>query len=516
MNIKDKKYILALDQGTTSSKAVIYDTNSRIVSKASIEVRQYYPKPGWVEQNADEIWQTQLQASKDAIKRAKISAKKICAIGITNQRETIVAWSRKTEKPLYNAIVWQCRRTDSVCERIRTDSKDSKVSKCCEYVKDITGLVIDPYFSATKIKWLLENVPRIQDRAKSGELAIGTIDSWLIWNLTKGKVHATDISNASRTMLFNIVKKQDELSWDSELCEMFSVPEETLPEVRESNSYFGTADGTIFGAEIPITGVAGDQQAALFGQTCFDKGDTKTTYGTGSFLLMNIGKRFRKSKNLLTTVSWKLRNTPKEYAFEGSVFTAGSAIQWLKEDLGLINNASECEKYAKKVQDTNGVYFVPAFVGLGAPYWDMYARGAILGLTRGVRKEHVIRAVLESIAYRVKDITDEMERGGCKLRDMRVDGGMTSSDFLMQFQADIIGKRVLRASSTEITAQGASYLAGLGVELWKKEELKDLHTEDRVFVPSMDRKKREHLYSGWREAVKRAGNWAEIVKGEVE
>ncbi|MEM2899801.1 MAG: glycerol kinase GlpK [Thermoplasmata archaeon] len=502
----DQKYILVLDQGTSSSKAVLFDGTCKIISKANAKIKQIYPKPGWVEQNAEEIWRSQLYAIKKALKDAKISMKEIVSIGIANQRETVILWSRETGKPVYNAIVWQCRRTDSICEKIR------KESALVDEIKNKTGLVIDPYFSGSKIKWVLDNIPKVREKAKEGELAVGTVDSWLIWNLTGGKVHATDVTNASRTMLFNIQEGKKGQTWDEELCEEFTIPMEILPEVKASNAYFGTTDGAIIGAEIPITGVAGDQQAALFGHACYDEGDTKATYGTGSFLLMNVGREFKKSGNLLTTIGWKLDKSPVEYAFEGAIFMAGAAIDWLKEGLGVIRNTSETEKYAKKVENTNGVYFVPAFAGLGAPYWDMYARGAILGLTRGTKKEHVVRAVLESIAYRVKDVIDEMERGGCKLKFLRVDGGVTSNEFLMQFQADILDRKVIKPKTTEITAQGAAYLAGLGCGEWTKEELRGLCSVDREYVPMMDEKTRDRLYSGWKEAVKRTVKWAEIVR----
>jgi glycerol kinase len=499
---------MAFDQGTSSSKAIIFDEECRTISRTNVEITQRYSKPGWVEQDANEIWNSQLHAAREAIKNAKISIEAISAIGITNQRETIVAWSRNTGKPLYNAISWQCRRTDGICETIRKNEEKKR------YVEERTGLVIDPYFSGTKIKWLLDEVPIIREKAIEGELAVGTIDSWLIWKLTKGKVHATDISNASRTMLFDVSMRRGRLAWDADLCDIFSVPIEILPEIKESDSDFGMTEKSVFGTEIPISGVIGDQQGALFGQTCFEKGDTKTTYGTGSFLLMNIGRKFKRGKNILTTVAWKLRGMPVEYAFEGSVFTTGAAVQWLRDGLGIISDLSECERYAREVEDTNGVYFVPALVGLGAPYWDMYARGAIFGLTRGVKKEHIVRAVLESIAYRVKDITDEMEKGGCKLKQMYVDGGGAENDFLMQFQANILDRKVLRTKTMEITGQGAAYLAGVGIGLWTKDELKSLHAVEREYVPSMSRRRREELFFGWKEAVKRAGKWAEIVKAD--
>jgi len=493
---------MSLDQGTTSSRTIIFDHNGNIVSSASQEFKQIYPEVGWVEHDPLEIWTSQIKTAKYALKKANLKATEILAIGITNQRETTVVWDKHTGKPVYNAIVWQCRRTAPICDRLKKEG-------LTKIIYEKTGLVLDAYFSATKIKWILDNVEGVRERAKRGELLFGTIDTWLIWNLTKGKVHATDYSNASRTMLFNIHK----LEWDEELLKALNIPRTILPEVLPSSYLYGKTDKEVFETEITISGDAGDQHAALFGQACFEPGMVKNTYGTGGFMLMNTGKEAISSSNgLLTTIAWKVDNEI-EYALEGSVFVAGAVMQWLRDELKMIKTAAESEVYASKVEDTNGVYLVPAFVGMGAPYWDMYARGAILGLTRGTGKEHIIRAAEEAIAYQSRDVLEVMEKdSGIDLKKIKVDGGAARDNFLMQFQADILGVSVIRPQIIETTALGAAYLAGLATGFWKdKKEISQKWKENRKFIPSMGKEKKEKLYKGWKKAVKRTLNWEKDV-----
>ncbi|WP_338823702.1 Glycerol kinase [Moorella humiferrea] len=494
-----RKYLLALDQGTTSSRAIIFDLQGRLVKKVSKEIRQIYPRPGWVEHDAEEIWSSQLEVARQAIREAGFDSRDIAAIGITNQRETVVIWDKETGRPLYNAIVWQCRRTASLCEELQQ-------SPLAGEIKAKTGLIIDAYFSGPKIKWLMDNVPVIKERAKAGKVLCGTIDSWLLWQLTGGRVHATDYSNASRTMLFNIHK----LKWDEDLLGQMDVPLSILPEARPSCGYFGTTDSSLFGVPIPITAIAGDQQAALFGQCCFTPGMVKNTYGTGCFILMNTGTEVPvSSRGLLTTIAWGIDNEVY-YALEGSVFIAGAAVQWLRDELGLITSAEETEEYALKVQDTNGVYIVPAFVGLGAPYWDMYARGTICGLTRGANKYHLVRAALEAIAYQTKAVLDTMVADtGIDLKGMRVDGGATRNNFLMQFQSDLIQIPVDRPEVNETTALGAAFLAGLGAGVYSGlEEIREKWQVERTFKPQMSPERAASLYKNWEKAVEKAKNWA--------
>lgn len=495
----DKKYVLALDQGTTSSRAIIFDRRNNIIGSCQKEFGQIYPNPGWVEHDPAEILNTQIEVARNVLKDSGVSAGEIAAIGITNQRETTVVWDRNTGKPVHNAIVWQCRRTADICGRLREKG-------LADYIKKATGLVIDAYFSGTKIKWILDNVPGAREKAAGGELLFGTIDTWLLWNLTRGRVHATDYTNASRTMLYNI----RELRWDDILLEELGIPAAMLPEVKPSSFGYGFADPSFLGEEIPITGIAGDQHAALFGQACFEKGSAKNTYGTGCFILMNTGDEPVYSKNdLITTIAWGL-DGKVEYALEGSVFNAGSAIKWLRDEMGLIETAHESDIESEKVPDTGGVYVVPAFTGLGAPYWDMYARGAIVGITRGTRKEHVIRATLESIAYLSRDVLEAME-SDCKtpLRELKVDGGASVSDFLMQFQADILDTVVMRPKVVETTALGAAYLAGLAVGLWKdRNDLRQIWALDREYVSKMDRETAREKYGEWKRAVERSMGWA--------
>jgi len=494
------KYIMALDQGTTSSRAIIFDHSGNIVSSINKEFTQIYPNPGWVEHDPMEILDSQIEVAKAVLEKTGIKAEDIAAIGITNQRETTVVWDKNTGKPVYNAIVWQCRRTAPICDEIKNNGFDKEILKK-------TGLIVDAYFSGTKIKWILDNVEGARERAENGDLYFGNIDSWLIWNLTGGKAHVTDYSNASRTMLFNIY----ELKWDKDILEYLGIPESMLPDVKPSSYVYGYTDKSIFGVEIPIAGCAGDQQAALFGQTCYDKGMAKNTYGTGCFMLMNTGEKAVPSKNgLLTTIAWGIEDKV-EYALEGSIFIAGAAIQWLRDELKIIENSPQSEEYALKVSDTNGVYVVPAFVGLGAPYWDMYARGAILGITRGVKREHIIRATLESLAYQTRDVLEAMEEdSGIKLSALKVDGGASANNFLMQFQSDILGVPVDRPTVIETTALGASYLAGIATGFWNgREEVAKNWGVDRHFEPNMDQQTREKLYAGWKKAVERSKNWAE-------
>ena len=484
------KFILALDQGTTSSRAILFDKSGSIRHVAQKEFTQIYPKAGWVEHDAIEIWQSQLHVAKEVLQISGTTADQIEAIGITNQRETTVVWDKATGQPIYNAIVWQDKRTADICGALKAAGHE-------QYVKENTGLVIDSYFSGTKVKWILDNVAGARDKAAKGELLFGTVDTWLIWNLTGGKSHVTDMSNASRTLLYNI----KQLKWDDHLLQAIDVPKSVLPEVKESSGKFGETD--LFGATIPITGVAGDQQAALFGQACFEPGTAKNTYGTGCFMLMNTGDKFIASKSgLVTTIAWGL-DGKVEYALEGSVFIAGAAIQWLRDGLKIIDSAPDSEYYAMKEKDTDGVYFVPAFVGLGAPYWDMHARGAMFGLTRGTTKASIIRATLESLAYQTKDVLNAMETdGNITLKSLRVDGGACANNMLMQFQADILGTTVERPAVIETTALGAAYLAGIATGYYTKEGIKSGSSVNRKFEPQMDDTKRTQLYKGWQKAVK--------------
>ncbi len=491
-----KKYILALDQGTTSSRAIIFNKKGEIAGTSQKEFRQIYPKPGWVEHDPMEIWGTQMGVAKEALESSFIDVADIASIGITNQRETTVIWDKNTGKPVFNAIVWQCRRTAGICETL---SKDREFNK---YIEENTGLVIDAYFSATKIKWILDNVRGARKKAEKGELLFGTIDTWILWNLTEGSVHATDYSNASRTMMYNIKN----LEWDRKILKKLEIPESMLPEVKPSSWIYGNTTLDILGKSIPVSGIAGDQQAAMFGQACFKKGMVKNTYGTGCFMLMNTGDKFVRSKNkLLTTIAWGL-DGKIEYALEGSVFIAGASVQWLRDEIRLIREASESEDFALKVSDTNGVYVVPAFTGLGAPYWDMGAKGVITGITRGTNSSHIVRATLESIAYQTKDILDAMQDdSGIGIKVLKVDGGASSNNFLMNFQADILGVKTLRPAVVETTALGAAYLAGLAIGYWKnRDEIEKNWKCSKTFTPKMGRKKREELYRGWKEAVRRS------------
>ena len=493
------KYIMALDSGTTSNRCILFNRQGEICSVAQKEFDQYYPKPGWVEHDPVEIWNTQISVAQEAMRKAGARPEDIAAIGITNQRETTVVWDRVTGEPVYNAIVWQCRRTAEYCDELRARG-------LAEPIREKTGLVIDAYFSGTKLRWILENVAGARARAERGELLFGTIDTWLIWKLTGGRVHVTDYSNASRTMLYNIRT----LRWDEEILRELDIPACMLPEAMPSSCVYGQSDPAIFGAPVTIAGAAGDQQAALFGQTCFAPGEAKNTYGTGCFLLMNTGETPKTSRSgLVTTIAWGLDGRV-EYALEGSVFVAGAAIQWLRDELRLVESAPDSEYFATKVADTNGCYVVPAFVGLGAPYWDQYARGCIVGLTRGVNNAHIIRATLESLAYQTNDVLRAMEEdAGIRLAALKVDGGASANDFLMQFQADISNAPVRRPVCVETTAMGAAYLAGLAVGYWQsKEEVLSNWKISRVFAPGMDGAQRERLLSGWRRAVDCARGWA--------
>ena len=492
------RYIMALDAGTTSNRAILFNHDGRICSMAQREFTQYFPKPGYVEHDADEIWASELGVAVEAMNKIGASADDIAAIGITNQRETTVIWDKNTGKPIYHAIVWQCRRTSGYCDELRKQGLTDKI-------REKTGLVIDPYFSATKIRWILDNVEGAREKAEAGELLFGTIDTWLIWKLTKGRVHVTDYSNASRTMLYNI----HELCWDQELLDIMGIPSSMLPKVADSSCIYGETDPSFLGGTIPIGGAAGDQQAALFGQACFDPGEAKCTYGTGGFLLMNTGSEPMDSQNgLVTTLAWGYKGKVS-YALEGSIFVAGAAIQWLRDELRIIDSAPDSEYLAGKVPDTNGCYVVPAFTGLGAPYWDQYARGAILGLTRSVNKYHIVRATLESIAYQVSDVLSAMEADGKKaLSSLKVDGGASANNFLMQFQADIMGIPVIRPACVETTALGAAYLAGLSSGFWKdRTELKERMESPSVFEPSLASEERKKLISGWKKAVGRTFDW---------
>ena len=493
-----KKYVMALDQGTTSSRCIIFDKSGKIKSMAQKEFNQIYPKPGWVEHDPMEIWSSQISVATEAMAKININADEISSIGITNQRETTVVWNKNTGQPVYNAIVWQCRRTADMIDELKEKGMEP-------YIRKTTGLIPDAYFSATKIKWILDQVPGARMEAEKGNLLFGTVDTWLIWNLTKGKAFVTDYTNASRTMLFDIKK----LNWDNEIIRELNIPYAMLPEVKPSSYIYGYTDHGLFGKEIPISGAAGDQQAALFGQCCFTKGEAKNTYGTGCFLLMNTGEEALISKHgLITTIAACSDNTPV-YALEGSVFVAGAAVQWLRDELRLIRNAAESEKYAYEVEDTNGIYVIPAFTGLGAPYWDQYARGAVVGITRGCNREHIIRATLESIAYQTYDVIKAMENDlGSSLKSLRVDGGACANRFLMQFQADILDSKVLKPECIETTALGAAYLAGLAVGLWKdKEEIKKNWALSETYEPNMAIEKREKLLRGWHKAVGRSFSW---------
>ena len=493
------KYIMAMDQGTTSSRCILFDKAGNICSSAQKEFAQYYPKPGWVEHDPHEIWSSQMAVAIEAMGKIGADAGDIAAIGITNQRETTIVWDKKTGNPVYPAIVWQCRRTSDMIEELKQDGFADKI-------REKTGLIPDAYFSATKIKWILDYVDGAREAAERGELLFGTVDTWLIWKLTKGQVHVTDYTNASRTMLFDIYKKQ----WDKEILEYFNIPKSMLPEVKSSSCIYGYTNENLIGGSIPISGAAGDQQSALFGQCCFRAGDVKNTYGTGCFLLMHTGKQAVRSEHgLLTTIAVNPDGTPG-YALEGSVFVAGAAIQWLRDEMQILNSAPESELYCLSVPDTNGVYVVPAFTGLGAPFWDQYARGAVLGLTRGAGKAHLIRATVESLAYQVTDVIHAMEKdSGMKLSSLRVDGGASANNFLMQFQSDLLDVQVVRPSCIETTALGAAYLAGLAAGFWKDaEEIRQNWKQEREFSPSVEPKKREDLLKGWQKAVRCTFQWA--------
>ena len=493
------KYMMALDSGTTSNRCILFDRAGRIVSVAQREFTQYFPQPGWVEHDANEIWATLLGVAVEAMQMAGAAAADIAAIGITNQRETTIVWDKATGEPVHHAIVWQCRRTSEYCDELRARGLTARF-------REKTGLVLDAYFSATKLHWLLENVPSVRERAAKGELLFGTVETWLIWKLTGGRAHVTDYSNASRTMLFNI----NTLDWDEEILAELNIPRSMLPKPLPSSGLFGTTDPSLLGGEIPITGAAGDQQAALFGQTCFQPGEAKNTYGTGCFLLMNTGEKPVFSQNgLVTTIAWGL-GEKVTYALEGSIFVAGAAIQWLRDEMKLIANAAESEAVAQEVADTNGCYVVPAFTGLGAPYWDQYARGAIVGLTRGCNRAHIVRATLDSLTYQTYDVLNAMRAdSGIALASLKVDGGASANNYLMQTQADVIGAPVLRPTCVESTAMGAAYLAGLAVGFWRDQaEIRKIWAVDRTFEPQLDAKSRDARLHGWHRAVQRAFDWA--------
>ncbi len=493
------KYILSLDQGTTSSRAMLFDQNRKVIGTAQQEFPQYFPENGWVEHDPLEIWESQLRVALEVIRKNNVDPTDIAAIGITNQRETTVVWNRKTGKPVYHAIVWQDRRTASLCE-------DLKKQGLTEHIRASTGLVPDAYFSGTKVKWILDWVRVNHPATKMEDLCFGTIDTWLIWQLTGGKVHATDVSNASRTMLYDI----RHLQWDEKLLQALEIPKNILPDVRHSAGSFGVTEEHIFGTPIPITGVAGDQQAALFGQNCLEEGMAKNTYGTGCFMLMNTGAEAKTSTSgLLTTIAWGL-DGKITYALEGSVFIAGAAVQWLRDGLKIIATAAESEQMAMQVESSEGVYVVPAFTGLGAPHWDMYARGAILGLTRGTSSSHIVRATLESLAYQTRDVLDAMERdAGLAMKKLKVDGGASANNFLLQFQADILNRPVERPKNLESTAKGAAYLAGLGIGLWTMQDLEHDLEDPSIFTPNMEQAQREKLYQGWQKAVRQCRGWAD-------
>ncbi|MGP1584050.1 glycerol kinase GlpK [Peptostreptococcus stomatis] len=494
-----EKYILSFDAGTTSSRAIIFNKKGQIINVAQKEFQQIYPKAGWVEHDPMEIWASQSGVAREVLEMSAIRPDQIVGIGITNQRETTIVWDKNTGKPVYNAIVWQCRRTASYCERLKEKGWIDKI-------RDKTGLVLDAYFSATKIAWILDNVEGAREKAERGDLLFGTVDTWLVWNLTRGKVHVTDYSNASRTMLFNI----KDLKWDDEILEALNVPRSMMPEVKDSSCIYGyTDEHTYGGARIPIAGIAGDQQAALFGQNCFRPGMVKNTYGTGCFVLMNTGQEMIRSKNgLLTTIAWGI-DGKVSYALEGSVFIAGAAIQWLRDELRLVYDSPQSEYYANKIEDTDGVVVVPAFTGLGAPYWDMYARGGIFGLTRGTKREHLVRATLESLAYQSKDVIEAMQEDAkIPLAYLRVDGGASANNFLMQFQADMLNTEVHRPRTLETTSLGAAYLAGLAVGYWKDlDEISEDFSIDRTFKPQMSQEKRDKNYKYWKKAIERSMDW---------
>lgn len=493
------KYIMALDAGTTSNRCILFNQKGEICSVAQKEFTQYFPKPGWVEHDADEIWSCQLGVAVEAMNKIGAGASDIAAIGITNQRETVIVWDKNTGEPIYHAIVWQCRRTAEYCDTL-------KARGLTEFFRQRTGLIIDAYFSGTKIRWILDHVEGAKERAEKGELLFGTVETWLIWKLTKGRVHVTDYSNASRTLLFNI----NTLTWDQEILDLLEIPRAMLPEAKPSSCIYGVTDASYFGGEIPIGGAAGDQQSALFGQTCFQAGEAKNTYGTGCFLLMNTGEKPVFSEHgLVTTIAWGI-DDKVYYALEGSIFVAGAAIQWLRDEMHLIDSAADSEYMAKKVPDTNGCYVVPAFTGLGAPYWDQYARGTIVGITRGVNKYHIIRATLESLAYQTNDVLKAMEAdSGIKLSALKVDGGASANDFLMQTQADVIGAPVHRPECIETTAMGAAYLAGLSVGYWKnKDAVRENWAVDQIFEPQIQEEERQEKTAGWKKAVRYAFDWA--------
>ncbi|MDI9490276.1 MAG: glycerol kinase GlpK, partial [Bacillota bacterium] len=493
------KYVMALDSGTTSNRCILFNEKGETMSLSQNEFTQIYPKAGWVEHDANEIWSTQIGVATEAINRINAKADDISSIGITNQRETTIVWEKDTGNPIYNAIVWQCRRTAEFCDELKAKGYTDKF-------REKTGLVIDAYFSGTKVRWILDHVEGAQERAEKGELLFGTVDTWLIWKLTNGRVHVTDYSNASRTLLYNI----NELKWDDEILEILNIPKAMLPEVKPSSAIYGETDPEYFGKPIPIAGAAGDQQAALFGQACFSPGEAKNTYGTGCFLLMNTGEKPVFSKNgLVTTIGWGV-DDKVNYALEGSIFVAGAAIQWLRDELRIIDSSPDSEYIASQVEDTNGCYVVPAFVGLGAPYWDQYARGTIVGITRGVNKQHLVRATLESLAYQTYDVLEAMQQdSGIELKALKVDGGASNNNFLMQFQADINASPVLRPSNTETTAMGAAYLAGIATGFWKgQDDVLANWAIDREFEPQMAEEDRQARLKGWKKAVKRSFDWA--------
>lgn len=495
-----KKYIIALDQGTTSSRAVLLDHDANVVEIAQREFTQIYPQAGWVEHNPMEIWSSQSSTLNEVVAKAGISSDQIAAIGITNQRETTIVWDKATGKPIYNAIVWQCRRTSDITDQLKADGYE-------DYIRKTTGLVVDPYFSGTKVKWILDHVEGARERAKKGELLFGTVDTWLVWKLTQGRVHVTDYTNASRTMLFNI----HTLQWDDKMLEILDIPKQMLPEVRNSSEIYGKTNiGGKGGVRIPVAGIAGDQQAALYGHLCVNAGQAKNTYGTGCFMLMHTGDKAIQSENgLLTTIACNAKGEPA-YALEGAVFIGGASIQWLRDEMKIVHDSSDSEYFAQKVKDCNGIYVVPAFAGLGAPYWDPYARGAIFGLTRGANRNHIVRATLESIAYQTRDVLEAMQTdSGQTLKSLRVDGGATANNFLMQFQADILATSVERPVVKEVTALGAAYLAGLATGFWQNlDELRNKTEIEKTFIPDGDEQKRARRYKGWRKAVKRSLQWA--------